>query len=100
MSTFCFDIDGTLCTQTKNYKNAKPIQKMIDTVNLLYNAGHKIILNTARGKNSGKNWQELTFRQLELWDVKYHAVYFTKPPADYYIDDKAVKIDDFLFGRY
>ena len=100
MPTFCFDIDGTLCTKVKNYKKAKPIKQMINRVNDLYDMGNKIILNTARGKSSGKNWEQLTINQLEIWGVKYHNIYFTKPAADYYIDDKAVTISDFLLGNY
>ena len=48
--TICFDIDGVICSITKNnnYKNSKPIRKNIKTINYLYDQGYKIILNTAR----------------------------------------------------
>ena len=96
MAVYCFDIDGTICNQTKNYKKAKPIKNMINRINKLYEQGHTIIFNTARGMTSGKNWETLTKQQLEIWDVKYHKIYFKKPSANFYIDDKAVTIEDFL----
>jgi hypothetical protein len=34
--------------------------------------------------------------QLELWGCKYHELIMGKPSADYYIDDKAIKDNDFF----
>jgi hydroxymethylpyrimidine pyrophosphatase-like HAD family hydrolase len=46
--TYCFDFDGTLCTNTEgDYENAKPLHKRIEKVNELYAQGHKIIIFTA-----------------------------------------------------
>jgi uncharacterized HAD superfamily protein len=101
MATFCFDVDGTICTKTKSdYKNAKPIKKMIDMINDLYDQGHKIIFHTARGQTTGIDWEAFTIEQIEGWGVKFHDFYYGKPPADYYVDDKALKISDFILGNY
>lgn len=91
---YCFDIDGTICTQTYNqeYHKAKPYKDMIDVINALYDQGHCIIISTARGKSSGKDFRKFTVDQLAEWGVKYHEIHFDKPSADYYIDDKAFKI--------
>ena len=37
MKTLCFDIDGTICTQTPgNYNLAKPYEEALNTINQLY----------------------------------------------------------------
>lgn len=88
---FCIDIDGTLCTEGSEYKYAKPIKKVISKINSLY-PDNSIILYTARGANSGYNWRTLTEKQLSEWGVKYHNLIMGKPYADYYIDNKAINI--------
>jgi hypothetical protein len=89
--TYCFDIDGTLCTNTEGaYETAKPFRDVIRFVNKLYAAKHRIILFTARGSTTGINWSKLTRAQMKRWGVKYHELLFGKPTADIYIDDKAI----------
>ena len=39
---------------------------------------------------------ELTKQQLEEWGVKYNELIMGKPHADYFIDDKGVKDEDFF----
>ena len=88
---YCFDIDGTLCTNTDGeYQEAEPYPDMIGKINALYDAGDQIILYTARGSSTGIDWHELTKDQLCRWGVKYYALHFGKPHADVYIDDKAM----------
>jgi capsule biosynthesis phosphatase len=105
--TYIFDLDGTLCTQTSgDYANAQPLVVNIKVVNALYNEGYKIIIYTARGmgrssndpKFANENFYELTVQQLERWNVKYHELFLGKPAGDYYIDDKAIRAEDF-FGN-
>ncbi len=91
---YCIDIDGTLCTENCQYEDAKPITKVIEKINRLYDNGNKIVLLTSRGYTSKKDWSELTKFQLEKWCVKYHELHFGKPFADYYIDNKAINILD------
>jgi len=89
---FCIDIDGTICTEGEEYHLAKPIMKVINKINKLYESGNKIIFFTSRGVASGKDWSLLTKKQLAEWGVKYHELYFKKPYAHYYIDNKAADI--------
>lgn len=99
---YCFDIDGTLCDTPNNelgkpdYFNAKPFPFMVEQVNRLYDEGHYIIMQTARGKGSGIDHTELTKKQLDEWGYKYHELFpmFCKPTADIFIDDKAVNVED------
>ena len=87
---FVFDIDGVVAQfePALDYAVAKPNEKMIRIMNRLYDMGNEIILFTARGYVTGKDWSETTKEQLDRWGVKYHQLIFGKPNADYYIDDK------------
>lgn len=93
MGTLIFDIDGTLTlTPHNDYPNACPDYNVISKVNEKYNEGYEIVLWTARGTKTGIDWRELTERQLKEWGVKYHSLYFGKPDAIQYIDDKGVNV--------
>jgi len=94
---YCFDIDGTLCTQNEtNYEDAEPYVERITQLNALYDAGHTIFLYTARGTKTGIDWSKVTRQQMALWGVKYHRLFFGKPYADFYIDDKAINPKNWL----
>ena len=61
---YCFDLDGTLCnTEGNNYSESSPKKDRIQIVNKLYNDGHTIIIDTARGCVSGKNYFFFTMDQ-------------------------------------
>jgi hydroxymethylpyrimidine pyrophosphatase-like HAD family hydrolase len=103
--TYVFDIDGTICTKTEGtYELAEPFYDRIKKINELYDAGHKIIFNTARGmgrnENSSKTaiqmFFDITYKQLEEWNVKYHSLFLGKPAGDIYIDDKGVSDENFF----
>ena len=89
---YVFDIDGTICTNTNgDYEKALPFQEIVDKINELYKSGNTIKMMTARGSTTGIDWTDLTARQLELWDVKYHELIMNKKPhADVFVDDKAI----------
>ena len=98
---YCFDLDGTICdTPSKDskplYHEANPIPFMVEQVNRLFDEGNKIIIMTARGRGSGKNWTDWTIKQLDMWGVKYHELepMFHKPTADLFIDDKGINVED------
>ena len=99
---YCFDIDDTICNTPKlengkpGYLKATPIPFMVEQVNRLYDEGHKIILQTARGRGSGIDQTDLTREQLDRWGVKYHELepMFHKPTADIFIDDKGMNVED------
>jgi hypothetical protein len=97
MKIICFDLDGTLCTNTNgDYEKAQPLQERINIVNKLFEDGHKIIIDTARGSITGKDWTELTKNQLDNWGIKYNTLQVgVKLHADVFVDDKG--INDELF---
>ena len=87
---YIIDIDGTICTKTNSdYPNSKPIFDNIDVFNMLYEKGHEVHYWTARGANSGLNWDEFTVKQLNEWNVRYDSINMGKPHYDVWIDDKA-----------
>lgn len=97
--TYCFDIDGTLCSITDAaYDQAEPFHHRIKKVNELYDAGNTIILFTARGSTTGIDWRQVTEGQMLEWGVKYHELLLGKPFADIFIDDKAVNDADWFDG--
>ncbi len=93
----CFDLDETLCTGYP-YSDAKPLPGSKELLLRLHADGHKIIIQTARGMgradgNIGKALAtigELTLQQLSSWGFVYDEIYFGKPAADLYVDDKSL----------
>ena len=109
---YCIDIDGTL---TKPHEGtpweAVPIPSRINKVNKLYDEGATIYLMTARGfirssamhedisaaqKEADNYCRERTEAQLTKWGVKYHALFFGKPRAVLYVDDRGVSDEEFF----
>ena len=98
---YCFDLDNTLCkTEGNYYEKATPIQSRIDKVNKLYDDGNTIIIDTARGCVSGKNWWYFTVEQLKGWGVKFHTLRTgVKFGADIFVDDKGFNDINFFNGK-
>lgn len=94
---YCFDLDGTLCSQEEDYNKAIPKKERIKKVNDLFNQGNIIIIETARGSTTGIDWHKITEKQLKKWGLKFHILRTgTKMTADFYIDDKGIKDLDFF----
>ena len=97
MKVYCFDIDGTICTNTDgNYAQAVPFRDAIEKINRIYDDEHKIMFYTARGSTTDIDWYDFTKKQLDGWGVKYHGLVTGKPYADVYIDDKGIHSDEFF----
>lgn len=96
---FCLDIDGVIGEKSDikdmdgTYANNTPNKEIINICNKLYASGNKIVLYTARGSGSGIDWSDITKQQLEKWGLKYHQLYFGKPAADFYIDDRMLSLE-------
>jgi hypothetical protein len=98
--TYCFDIDGTICSQVRgDYNKAQPFVERIEHINDLYADGHVIKLFTARGATSGIDWENDTKSQLASWGLKYHELILGKPHADVFVDDKSVHPDSYFRSR-
>jgi len=101
---YIFDIDGTICTHTTgNYDEAQPLKERIRKNNSLYDEGHTVIYQTARGMGRTNNnviksyklFYSYTANQLDSWGVKYHDLFLGKPNGDIYIDDKGERDEHF-----
>ena len=101
----CFDLDGTICHTKLNepsYSDVLPIDGMPELIRQYKKSGATIIINTARHmKTCGNNVGQVVARQgkilfdwLEKHNIPYDEIYFGKPLADFYIDDKAIKFVD------
>ncbi len=99
--TYCFDLDGTLCTNTNgNYQSANPFLDRISVVNNLFESGNYIIINTARGSKTGIDWYSITENQIRLWGLKFNELHVGKKiDADFFIDDKAISDIDFFKNK-
>jgi len=110
---FCFDVDGTIAELKKDgeeYQDVLPKEGAIETLKKLKEDGHYIILHTARNMetfsaNVGKIIAiqgPILFDWLEKYDIPYDEVYFGKPSADFYVDDKAIRMNnwkDFIWNN-
>ena len=95
---FVIDIDGVIAQFDANldYASVGPNEPMIRAINKLYDMGNEIIIFTARGYVTGKDWRAVTEEQFVRWGLKYHELYFGKPNADYYVDDKMLDMNVLL----
>ena len=96
---YVLDLDGTICTQEDDYRDARPLMSMIDRINELHASGNDITIFTARGTETGIDWRAVTEEQLFRWRVKYHRLLFGKPAGDVYVDDRAIGPSDWLNGK-
>lgn len=99
------DLDGTICEIKKSgqsYEEVFPNKGAVERVRALKEAGHYIIIQTARhmktcGGDQGQVVARIGKRTLEWLDkhgIAYDEVYFGKPYADVYIDDLSHKYLD------
>jgi capsule biosynthesis phosphatase len=99
------DLDGTICPikETEGYyQDLVPLDGAVERIKDLKKAGHYIIISTARNmatqeSNLGKvikNIGKVTLDWLEKYEIPYDEIYFGKPNAQVYIDDRALRFSD------
>jgi capsule biosynthesis phosphatase len=98
----CIDVDGVLCElrqSEQTYADVQPKPGAVDKMKSLKQAGHYLILCTARHMATcNSNIGLVTARQgktLLDWllkhEIPYDELWFGKPHADVYIDDNAYR---------
>ena len=94
MERYCFDIDGTICSQEEpdNYSKATPNKLIIKKINELYDKGNIIYLFTSRHMDK----ERITKEWMGKYNVKYHHIFFGKPVAKIYVDDRSITPNEFL----
>jgi capsule biosynthesis phosphatase len=96
------DLDGTICPikeSGQQYEDLKPLPGAIEKIKEMKVSGHYIIIQTARNmatqeSNLGKvmrNIGKATLDWLARYEVPYDEIYFGKPNAHLYIDDRGFR---------
>jgi capsule biosynthesis phosphatase len=99
------DLDGTICTLKQKHETYADVllkPGAVEFIKKLRTEGHYIIIQTARNmatceSNVGKvmkNVGKVTLEWLEKNDVEYDEIFFGKPNAHLYIDDRAFRFED------
>ena len=99
ITRWCFDLDNTLVnTKGSDYENATPIPEAVAKVQKYWARGDHIIIMTARGSGSKKDWREFTAKQLTEFGIPYHQLIVGLKPGgvDVFVDDKAINSLDWL----
>ncbi len=100
----CIDVDGVICRLREpgqSYDELEPVPGAPEKLRMLKDAGHYLILHTARHmKTCSANVGLVVARQgktlldwLERFDVPYDEIHFGKPHADVYLDDNAMRFE-------
>ena len=99
------DLDGTICPikqAGQSYADLQPLPGARNRIHELRTAGHYVIILTARNmatcqSNVGKvmkNVGMLTLEWLERHQIEYDEIYFGKPNAEIYLDDRAIRFEN------
>ena len=99
MMRWCFDLDNTLVrTEGSDYKTATPIPAAVAKVQEYKRRGDHIIIMTARGSGSKKDWREFTEKQLLEFGIPFDQLIVGLKPGgvDVFVDDKAINALDWL----
>ena len=98
------DVDDTICVTTnRDYANSLPVRPVIDKLREAREKGWRIILHTARGQGRSGGNIELVRDEVmaelasfcEKYDVPYDEIIIGKPWAAMYVDDKALRPEEF-----
>ena len=85
--TVCIDLDHTLCVSSVgDYAAAHPIDGAAAIIRELRQSGWIVVIHTARHFN---HWR-MTADWLAAHGFEYDQIVFGKPPARFYIDDRAI----------
>ncbi len=98
----CIDLDGTLCenkVEGETYLDVLPKPGAVAAVQAWKFAGHYIIIYSARNmvthnNNLGRiiaHQSPIVVEWLKKHQIPYDELWFGKPLADFYIDDKAIE---------
>ena len=85
--TICIDLDNTLCRSVPDqYESAQPMPGALEALRQLKQDGWFVVICTARHFN---HWAT-TRDWLDRHGFEYDQIVYGKPPARFYIDDRAI----------
>jgi capsule biosynthesis phosphatase len=104
------DIDGSICPIRKpdeHYMDLIPYENVVNQLKAYKKLGATIILYTSRNVNTYKNniglinanTAKVLLNWLEKWDIPCDEIHYGKPwpgKRGFYVDDRAVRVDEFL----
>jgi len=108
------DLDGTLCpikSKNERYEDLQPYVHVLEKLLEYRKKGFYIIIQTARNMrtyegNVGRinaNTAKVVFAWLDRHEIPYDEVHFGKPwsgKGGFYVDDKAIRPDEFVNLSY
>lgn len=110
----CVDFDGTLFPWGEFHSDAPPLDGAVEFMKALRDAGWKIVIFTSRMSQTwwrGEGWLSVmpdphdipeleeewaasVMDRLDKWGIPWDGVTAEKVPAEYYIDDKAIRFEN------
>src|SRR3990167_2021033 len=97
----CIDFDGTICKQQSfgdGLIHEKPKENVKEALTKLKNNNYKIVILTTRLNPSLEGDVQLKKQRLEAWlkqyQIPYDEITNNKPRAKIYIDNRAIKFND------
>lgn len=103
--TLCVDVDDTICfTPGFDYSGSVPNDPVVTKLREARARGWRIVLYTARGQGRSGGRIETVADQVfeevrsfcERFDVPFDEIVVGKPLARWYVDDKAIRPDEFV----
>lgn len=108
------DVDGTLCKKKRpdqSYDEVEPIVEVVAALRQYRDLGFYVILSTSRNMNSYNgnvglitaNTAKVLMNWLDQHEIPYDELHVGKPWAGkggFYVDDKAIRPDEFLKLSY
>lgn len=100
----CIDVDGVICSlrnPDQEYASLHPVPGAVEGMRALHEAGHYLILSTARHMKTCEGNMGMVLRRqgltllqwLDRHAIPYDEIWFGKPFADVYLDDNAVRFE-------
>lgn len=89
------DFDGTICPNKNGEPYAPPDPKCLETLKLLQDTGHKIVLYSVRcnqGETNKPNGHIEMLEYLKKYNIPYDYVDYHKPHFRMVIDDKGLGV--------